>query len=267
MLHTTDGIRTLSERVEFIDRKSNYFTIANGCIVDILHFIAIIERITNSGSSNKGIQEITCLSPVDADTLLEGCRLIARLTESVPEIVVGPCQPHSQYWVGTGKPSQVMLAAPILREADFIPVTSAVNFTTKPFPGGLFTSTGILNTHGMWRMYLDLKRGSTLHPLPWHVWSIDSYRNLTIHEITSASEWVDFVLCYPKRRDDLLYPDWRAASEKYDAVHMTLRAICATQGLYFLTTEGIVSAPYWDVETTLWLRWCFNSAQFVEKVS
>lgn len=43
-----------------------------------------------------------------------------------------------------------------------------------------------------------------------------------------------------------------------------LHAISATQGLDLHTGDGIVAAPYWDVESTSWLRWCVASAELVE---
>lgn len=61
----------------------------------------------------------------------------------------------------------------------------------------------------------------------------------------------------------MLYPDWRAVAQRYDAVHMTLRAIAATQGLLFPTDEGQIAPTFWDVESTFWLRWCFRSVRQV----
>jgi hypothetical protein len=78
---------------------------------------------------------------------------------------------------------------------------------------------------------------------------------------------VDFVLSHPRRERGWLFPDWNSVAHQCDGVHMTLRAIAATQGLYFPTEQGIVAAPYWDIESTLWLRWCFGSVRLVETVT
>ncbi|MFF3712878.1 hypothetical protein [Streptomyces phaeochromogenes] len=47
-------------------------------------------------------------------------------------------------------------------------------------------------------------------------------------------------------------------------MHVTLRAIVATQGLRFPVKGGATVPPYWDIESVLWLRWCFSSTRFVE---
>ncbi len=116
----------------------------------------------------------------------------------------------------------------------------------------------------MWREYLRLNWGSTLHPLPWHTWRVEPRSDIVVHEIAGAAQWVDLALAHPLRKDQLIYPDWRSVARECDAVHMTLRAITATQGLYFPTRRGIVAAPYWDVESTFWLRWCFDSVELTE---
>ncbi|MGH3993459.1 MAG: hypothetical protein ACRDSN_13480, partial [Pseudonocardiaceae bacterium] len=148
--------------------------------------------------------------------------------------------------------------------------------TAKPFGAGLFTSTGVLGGHGMWRTYLDRNRWSTLHPLPWHTWRLTPRPDAVVHEISSAAQWVDFVRSYPLRRGALVYPDWPSAARDLDAVHVTLRAIAAIQGLRFPAGEfpadefpadgAAVAASYWDVESTFWLRWSFTAAELVEQV-
>lgn len=194
---------------------------------------------------------------------------MARLADAVPEIVTGPLRFDSQYWVGTGKPSFVPGGELTPKESTFISVSdaTAMDPSTKPFGVGLFTSTGVLGTHGMWRIYLDLKRGSTLHPLPWYTWAVEPHRHAIVHEITTATEWVNFVLSHPRQEHELIFPNWESVAHHYDAVHMTLRAIGATQGLYCQTEQGIVAAPYWDMESTMWLRWRFGSARLVETVT
>ena len=64
-----------------------------------------------------------------------------------------------------------------------------------------------------------------------------------------------------------LYPDWRSASRDYDAVHMTLQAIVATQGIYLRAGVRIVAPPSWDIESTLWLRWCFRGPELVDVIA
>jgi hypothetical protein len=38
---------------------------------------------------------------------------------------------------------------------------------------------------------------------------------------------------------------------------MSMRAIVSSQGFSFRVAHGLTAAGYWDVESTLWLNWCF----------
>jgi hypothetical protein len=235
---------------------------------DIAHIIEVLQRITNNSITDDA-NVLPCVSAADADALIKNGRLLNRLTDAVPEIAMGPLRLDSQYWIGTGNPSDRPKAELTLSESHFVAVAEAtpVEVSTKPFYVGLFTATGVLGTYGMWRMYLDGGWEFTLHPLPWWTWAVEPHDDVVVHEIASASQWVDFVLSHPLRKDGLLFPDWHSVARRCDGVHMTLRAIAATQGLYFPTEQGIVAAPYWDVESTLWLRWRFRSVKLVDVVT
>jgi hypothetical protein len=84
-----------------------------------------------------------------------------------------------------------------------------------------------------------------------------------VHEIPTAAAWAEFVSSYPYRYGDLVYPDWRSASRDHDAVHMTLQAVAATQGVFFEVQGETLAPTYWDVESTLWLRWCFSKPELI----
>jgi hypothetical protein len=245
----------------------------DGPCADIAHFISVVERITSSGITNTILtsdnHDLPCVSAAAADALVKNCRLLARLGDAVPEIVTGPLRFNLQHWVGTRKTSGRPKSELTLGESHFIGVSDAdpMKASTKPFYVGLFTSTGVLGTYGMWRTYLDLNEYSSLHPRPWHTWAVEPHPNAVVQEIASASQWVELVLSHPRRERGWLFPDWNSVARQCDGVHMTLRAIAATQGLYFPTEQGLIAAPYWDVESTFWLRWCFDSVKLVETVT
>ena len=245
----------------------------NGPCADIAHFISVVERVTSTSitGTNKtsNVHILPCVSAATADALVNNSRLLARLSDAVPEIVTGPLRFNLQHWVGAREPSGRPKSELTLDESHFIGVSDAgpMKASTKPFYVGLFTSTGVLGTYGMWRTYLDLNEYSSLHPRPWHTWAVEPHPNAVVQEIASASQWVEFVLSHPLRERGLLFPDWNSVARQCDGVHMTLRAIAATQGLYFPTEQGLIAAPYWDVESTFWLRWCFDSVKLVETVT
>jgi hypothetical protein len=200
------------------------------------------------------------LRPHLADTIVANSRLLGALAATIPDIVDGPASADAQCWVATGKPPHLPpgIATP---SADHFsdPRSLGALVATKPFGLGLFTSTAIGGTPGMWWAYLQDHGGpgSPFLP-PWQVWSLPLARNATIYEVTGARRWAELVASHPIRRDGLVFPDWLRISAAYDAVHMTARAVVATQGLRLRSSAGVVAAPFWDVESTLWLRWCFG---------
>lgn len=260
-----DGLSELEQRVEKLDVISDQRP-CKGPNADLISFIEIMERITDPGIDQNVVSDIKA-----ADAIQQNCRLLARLEEIVPEIVTGPIRLSSQFWIRTGKPANMPKSKIVLDQSDFVDISEASATTmrkasTKPFWVGLFTSTSVLGNQGMWRQYLDLNRGATLYPLPWSVWAIEAVNSAQVFEISSAAEWVKLVLSYPRREKELLYPDWSSIARKYDAVHMTLRAITAIQGIFFQTHQGIMAPTYWDIESTFWLHWRFDSMKFVEMV-
>lgn len=263
-----DGLPELARRIAELDAEPFAPRASAGSRADITHFITVLERVTSTGTPTD-IRAFPCVSAADADAIMAKSRLLARLAGAVPEIVTGPLRYDSQYWIAAGKPSFLPKGEPVPSKSRFIGAldATAVEASTKPFGIGLFTSTGVLGTHGMWRAYLDLNRGSTLFPTPWRTWLVEPRHEAVVREVTSASQWGDLVLSHPRRERGLVFPDWRSVARECDAVHMTLRAIAATQGLHLSTEKGVVAAPYWDVESTLWLRWCFDAARHVEVVA
>lgn len=232
---------------------------------DIAYFITVMERITGTGPISD-VRQMPLVAANDADDLIQGCRLIGRLAASVPEIVAGPLRADAQYWVGTNGPEEAAPNSRALQQVNFIDVAHAPpgRPAAKPFGVGLFTSTGVAGTYGMWRIYLELNRGSSLFPLPWHTWAVRPRDDITVCEITSAAEWVEFVESHPASAGGFVYPDWQQVARDYDGVHVSARAIAAIQDLYFPSGSGIVAPSYWDVESTLWLRWCFVRQKLVE---
>lgn len=117
----------------------------------------------------------------------------------------------------------------------------------------------------MWRAYLNQYGGGPiLLPRPWYSWRMQpADRELTICEISSACDWVTFVTSYATRDGSNLYPDWNAAANDFDAIHVTARAVVAMQGFRFPGSAGYTAPAHWDVESTFWLRWPFKDATLV----
>jgi hypothetical protein len=261
-----DAPRVLAKRVSQLDSRPIYADLHGDLDPDLAHFIRTIEAITPPGSVS---EQLPTASASPADEIVGDCRLVHRLIEKAPEIAAGPLVRTDQYWIATGRPAHLPAPAAKLDRARFVDAatTTGVPASTKPFDLGLYTSTGVLGTFGMWWCLLQLNKGSTLFPLPWKVWSVRASQDANVLEITTAAEWVDFVSSHPMYRNGSLYPDWRLVGDRWDGIHMTVRAIAATQGICFTVDTDVVAPPYWGVESTLWLSWAFTAVEPLQEFS
>lgn len=220
--------------------------------------IAIISQTVPPGSPPR-VSDVTPLDAAASDEAVRGCRLLSRLAGIAPAIVDGPIDRDAQYWVSTGKPPWLPPANYHLDEAAFVPVAGHDHQpSTKPFRMGLFTST---RTRGatMWSLYLRGYENSDLFPKPWIFRPAPITGHPRIAEIRDATGWAGLLDSYPRRYAGFVYPDWSAIADNFDAVHMTLRAVVTIQGNVFSTRHGPTTTTYYDVESTFWLRWCFET--------
>ncbi|MEU1308191.1 hypothetical protein ABZ419_04735 [Streptomyces cinnamoneus] len=199
----------------------------------------------------------------EADGMADGCLLLGRLARDEESLVRGPLDRTRQHWIGTSPHELVPHRRLTLdRERFTAPGGDPGPPSTKPFHLGLYTSTARRAGPGMWRMYLDL--GSSLHPRPWQTWQLPVDPAADILEIGGAAGWAAFVGRYPLVRGNDVYPDWTNAARDFAGVHMTLRAVAAAQGFRIPVADGLAAAPFWDIESVLWLRWCFSTPRLAE---
>jgi hypothetical protein len=235
------------------------------------HFIQVILSFSNeSVRRDRGILDPPVIDPTHSDAIVGTCRLIADIAKNDSSLVKGPLRLASQHWIRTNLRPTPGGIVPPLAETEFVrpdQVFSPVH-SPKPFGVGLFTSTATSGGKSMWRSYLDMFPTSILNPLPWHTWKVEvDTKAVSILEVTTASEWAAFVDKYAQHHAGLIYPEWPLVAQDYDAVHLTLRAIAAIQGIAFRTRQGITAPAFWDVEQTLWLRWGFSSVSLVDVVN
>jgi hypothetical protein len=135
-----------------------------------------MERVTPPGSwadAHDGQGPID--SPETADDVVARSEVLKRLERLAPDVVVGPLDRSSQLWIGQSRhpDGQTRVARPtpslLVEPSEEHPGKARA----KPFGLGLFSSTGAFDGWSMWRVYLELNRGSTLFPEPWHVWKLE----------------------------------------------------------------------------------------------
>jgi len=232
----------------------------------LAHFISVLQQVVPPGEP-PGPATADTLSAAEADQMQRRCRLLGRLAANFPQLTDGPLDLHAQYWIATGRPPWLPARGHVPQERSFVPPSGAAGSLAgaKPFGTGLFTSTGIAGSYGMWRCYLSgYEDSASLFLRPWHIWRLQPRPAARTYEIRDAAGWVQLVTAYPRAEGGFLHPDWLAIAARWDAVHITLRAITAAQGFSFTTPHGPTVAPYWDVESTFWLTWCFTSVTLLE---
>jgi hypothetical protein len=217
-----------------------------------------------------GTQVMT--DPGAADAIVARSSLLRAIGALEPSITAGPLWADRQRWVHTGElgePCTVDANPPDRRQ--FLPPQPRTDGRgeAKPFHLGLYTSTVTGAGWTMWESYLEPYYGqpgrdSMTYPPPWHSWDLElDGEPLAIAEVVSAKTWVDFVAEWHSQGRDGIVPDWAAVAEHYDAVHISASAVAAAQGLRFATELGTTAPAFWDVESTLWLRWRFSGARLV----
>jgi hypothetical protein len=259
---SADTLRVLSDRVSDLDARPTYGDLYGDVDPDLAHFIRTISRITPPGGDARDLPPVAAHR---ADEIVATSKLIERLRTRAPEVAIGPLSRREQYWIATGRPAHLPPREGSLDSKQFVETANAkVPPSTKPFEVGLYTSTGVFGTFGMWWCFLQLNSESTLFPRPWRIWALEAARDANVLEIATAAQWVDFVSADRLASDGILYPDWNAVAARWDGVHMGAAAVAATQGIRFSSDGHVVAPPYWDVESTFWLRWAFTALERVE---
>jgi hypothetical protein len=229
---------------------------------DLAHWINVMRGST--GAENTQYDSLVPVRGDEADSIMESCATLRRITDQLPEVAVGPTATTAQFWVATQRSEWQPQRESEPSQSEFRSIAEERLWYAKPREGGMFTSTGTYGKPGMWRMYLDMSYSSSLFGRPWYTWAVEMQSPLSILEVTCAEDWVALVEKYSVTKNGLVYPDWRRASDEYDGVHFTLRAVGAIDGIEFECANGVIARSLWTVETTLWLRWRFADVSLVD---
>ena len=255
----------LVDRVARLDRCDSRAMPTQILQADVERFIDVLSVVTSQGDPREGLPAV---SPLTADRIVRESALLERLGWARPESTVGPLDFSGQRWISARRFEDPETPRRSLEMESFVEEVDChdVNPRSKPSQFGLFSSTCWPDSHGMWWEYLRRNRGSTLFPGPYEIYGLVPSSDARVLEISSATDWEDFVLERPSLHRGFFYPDWRAAAERWDGVHMTARAIATTQGVCLEGRGAPIAPPYWDVESTFWLRWIFRAVRCVDTV-
>jgi hypothetical protein len=248
----------LTRRVSDLDEGSGD-PARDGIEAKLAHFITVLQQVVPPGQPPDPAST-DLISAAEADRIQRRSSLLADLASRVPQITDGPLDQQAQYWVATGRPSYLPARDHVPRESSFTPVTATAGplIGAKPFGAGLFTATGVEGGYGMWRCYLrGYENSASLYPRPWKIWRLQPRPGVRVYEVHDATSWVELITAYPRMEGGFAHPGWAAIASDWDAIHITLRAVTAAQGLSLATPYGPAVPPYWDVESTFWLSWRF----------
>lgn len=237
---------------------------------DLARVIRVMQQVTDGWwKFETDSPEPPTIAPEVADNLVATSETVARTTEATPALTAGPLDSDAQVWTGAGGESDLKHPRQMeLARSRFVPPTNpATGPKTKLWNSGLFTSTLVPGTTTtMWLMYQEpFGDHNTLFPKPWRTYHIEIAQTARVYEATDADKWTQLVQAHPIRHNGLIYPDWEHIAHDYDAVHITVPAIVAIQGLRLRTTRGTIAEVYWDVEQTLWLAWRFDGVNLLNE--
>jgi len=243
-------LQVLRRRVQLLDAPDRPWASSPGTAGLIEHTTATLDAHTGDPDEAETAAS-AALDPADADDIVQHSAVLAEIGRQYPELAGGPLRRDAQQWIGTGRHTPP-------DPANFLPGTTMTPPSPKPLTVGLYTSTAGPDGRSMWRTYLDLYRGSDLYPLPWNAWDLHAHAQARVREVVTAQDWARLVEDYPLTHAGQAYPDWKAVTADHDAVHLTLTAVVAIQGLPMRTAAGPTAPAFWDIESTLWLRWSFG---------
>jgi hypothetical protein len=262
IVQTPSDREYLVDRVHALDAAATDYESDDQLTRDICAYMRVLGDVVSVDGVRTPV-----LKANEADIVISTSHMLARLGEVAPQIVRGSLDRHSQYWISTANFPWLKPADPQLSSDKFVPITKDIRASTKPFYAGLYTYTGIAGSRGMWREYIEGAMHGSGFDRPWHIWNIGPNPSARVCEVNQAVAWADLCARYPLVEDGLIYPDWFAIAEDYDAVHLTAMAIAAIQGIRISTDHGLAAPSYWHVESTFWLRWSFDTVSEVEIVS
>jgi hypothetical protein len=144
-----------------------------------------------------------------------------------------------------------------INENRFVGLINAYDMGNYKPCGCFWTSTLIEENKSDWvewclnnNFYLDeIKYGYVLQENTNNILIIDSKEDIEKFEEEYATTWLALGVFKRKR------VNWYEVSLKYDGVRLTGKGLRYSYGTVFSA---------WDVESTVWFKWCFNIVKTIE---
>ena len=116
-------------------------------------------------------------------------------------------------------------------------------------------------------------------------WLLNVSAQSRVFEVHSPEDWWELAHAYPATTSGFKYammplpshpgvltsdrssrnarvdPDWEAVAHDWDGVHVSMAGVMAAEDVTFERDGVITELRGWDVESTVWVRWVFNSVE------
>lgn len=118
-----------------------------------------------------------------------------------------------------------------------------------------------------------------------HTWLLTVSAQARVFEVASPEDWWELAHSYPARTPGFKYammplpshpgvltsdrssryarvdPDWEALANDWDGVHVSMAGVMTAEDVTFERDSVVTELRGWDVESTVWLRWVFDSVE------
>lgn len=204
------------------------------------------------------------LQAAEVDDIVASSQFISDLRRIFPSLVQADRHIPRQLWARFTMPSWVKQIPNDLDPTLFRDFSQSFAVrSSKPWGLGLFTSSAISYDRSMWHLYASNGPDSSVLKPPCRTFVVFPFSAARVAQISSAGDWAQLVQSAAVMHDGYAYPDWMALSRTYDGIRMLLPAIVATQDICISQSGLRIAPPHWSVESTLWLRWCFERTEVV----
>lgn len=129
-------------------------------------------------------------------------------------------------------------------------------------PTQIWTSSALAGHASAW--WPVMKDGADGPPPdgPNSIWRLTPLPRARVFEIRTPADYRWFCETLPGPVvDGRLGPDWEAAAEHFDGIHLTVEGLIRVQGLEIDTSRGPAMLEAWDAESTAWLHWAIGPVE------
>jgi len=152
--------------------------------------------------------------------------------------------------------------------------------TPKP-KAAMWTSTFVPRTISPW---LDWPENINRRE-PYKTWRLAVSDTARVAEVHSPEDWWELAHAYPASAPGFKYtlmplashpgvhtqdrsnvnarldPDWQALAEDWDGVHVSMAGVMTAEDVAFERHGLVTELRGWELESTVWLRWVFDSVE------